>query len=237
LLEESDLLKRFFANAFPNPNREGCPDQTVLRAIAAATLPLDHPALAHVSSCSPCYTEVESLTKEFQAARRRKVHLLAAAAVVAVAGGVVLWTIHNHRRTTEQPLISEARKSPPPQVPSSPQSTDKTPVNIPIDLRPFAPTRNIVDQKPMPSFPLPSDHVNLQITLPLGSDDGSYEVRIQAPGSAEAVKATNGRATIIDGDTRLEVDLDLSGVAPGQYTMLYRHVDASWHRVPLSITK
>jgi hypothetical protein len=235
LPEQPELIKRFFSTAFPNPDRKGCPGQTILRAIANNTLPLDHPALAHVASCSPCFSEVERLSNEIKPARRRRFQLLAAAVVIAVLGAVVLWTAR--RGPVQLPSISQAKKAPTQSVRvPRPQTFTRTPINIPLDLRPFSPIRTVAPPREVPALTVPAELVNLQLTLPLGSDDGSYEVQIEAPGGQVLTRA-NGRATLIIGDTRLEIILDLSGIAPGNYTMLYRHVDASWHRIPLSITK
>jgi hypothetical protein len=244
LPEEPELIKRFFSTAFPNPDRAGCPDKTVLRSIAADTLPLDHHALSHVASCSPCYTEVEELTRQLRAQhRRRRRYQLVAAGIAGMAIiGALLWAAYNYGRTTEQASISKRTTPSVPsvQVPSSKQASPvpaKTPVNVPLDLRPIEPTRSVTPPKKIPAFAVPANLVNLQITLPLGSDDGSYELQIQPAAGGEILRSANGRATITRGDTRLDIVLDLSDIGPGSYTMFYRHLDASWHRVPLSITK
>ena len=52
-----DLIREFFLEAFPNPNREGCPDEDTLMALAAGRLPIDNPACLHVASCSECFAE------------------------------------------------------------------------------------------------------------------------------------------------------------------------------------
>ena len=51
------LLEDFFREAFPNPERRGCPSGAALKAYAEDA-PLDEPSvLSHISSCSECYTE------------------------------------------------------------------------------------------------------------------------------------------------------------------------------------
>jgi hypothetical protein len=35
---------------------------------------------------------------------------------------------------------------------------------------------------------------------------------------------------------RLDVEMDLSNMAPGRYLLCFRHAGESWHRVPMSIT-
>ncbi|AFL89354.1 hypothetical protein Terro_3124 [Terriglobus roseus DSM 18391] len=55
---EESLLKEFFLTCFPNPERNGCPDELALKAFAEGTTPKGSTSvLSHVSSCSECYDE------------------------------------------------------------------------------------------------------------------------------------------------------------------------------------
>ena len=74
------------------------------------------------------------------------------------------------------------------------------------------------------------------MTLPLGSSDGLYYVRVQRAVQSEVLKTAQGNATIKDGDVRLDVELDLSNMAAGRYLLSYRHAGESWHRVPIVIS-
>jgi hypothetical protein len=74
------------------------------------------------------------------------------------------------------------------------------------------------------------------MTLPLGSSDGLYYVRVQRAVRGEVLKTGRGNASIKDGDVRLDVELDLSNMAAGEYLLSYRHTGESWHRVPIVIT-
>jgi hypothetical protein len=75
------------------------------------------------------------------------------------------------------------------------------------------------------------------MTLPLGSSDGLYYVRVQRSVRSEILKTAQGTAAMNDGDVRLDVELDLSNMAAGRYLLSYRHAGESWHRVPIVITK
>src|ERR1700731_2838233 len=50
-------MNDFLLEAFPNPERKGCPDEGTLKALAENRLRLDDPAGLHVGSCSECYAE------------------------------------------------------------------------------------------------------------------------------------------------------------------------------------
>jgi hypothetical protein len=52
-----DLIRQFFLEAFPNPQRIDCPGEEIIMALAGEELPPDHPACLHVASCSECFAE------------------------------------------------------------------------------------------------------------------------------------------------------------------------------------
>jgi len=74
------------------------------------------------------------------------------------------------------------------------------------------------------------------MTLPLGSSDGLYYVRVQRSVRSEILKTAQGTAAMNDGDVRLDVELDLSNMAAGRYLLSYRHAGESLHRGPILIT-
>jgi hypothetical protein len=61
-----DLIRHFFLEAFPNPQRIDCPGEEVIMALAAERLPPDHPACLHVASCSECFAEFTGCILELQ---------------------------------------------------------------------------------------------------------------------------------------------------------------------------
>jgi hypothetical protein len=75
------------------------------------------------------------------------------------------------------------------------------------------------------------------MTLPLGSSDGLYYVRVQRTAQSKILKTVQGTAAINDGDVRLDVELDLSNIVSGEYLLSYRHAGESWHSVPILVTK
>jgi hypothetical protein len=51
----------------PNPNREGCPERSVLEQLAGFTTddpPFDPALLLHISECFPCLSELRQLRAE-----------------------------------------------------------------------------------------------------------------------------------------------------------------------------
>jgi hypothetical protein len=242
-VEESELIRKFFGTAFPNPDRVGCPDRRVLWAIATNTLPADDPARLHLASCSPCFTEVQDVKNQLQreSTRRRKraIVVAASAAIVGVAiAGSILWTMRGQRQRSEAlvraPAAKSTRPSEAPEKQLQAKGSSTTPYELALDLRPWSRTRGEDDVKP-PMLRVPARLLKLRLTLPLGSDDGRYDLEIRRTLGAEAVKASKGNATIRNGDTRIEVEFDLSDIPADTYTLLYRHADASWHEVAIVV--
>ena len=62
-----DLIREFFLDAFPNPDRAGCPDEETLMALAEGRLPIENPACLHVGSCSECFAEFTGCVLELEA--------------------------------------------------------------------------------------------------------------------------------------------------------------------------
>jgi hypothetical protein len=58
-----DLLRRTSLNGFPNPDRKGCPSADVLETLALhpGQISVTDPVIAHVTHCSPCFSEVQRL--------------------------------------------------------------------------------------------------------------------------------------------------------------------------------
>jgi hypothetical protein len=187
--------------------------------------------------------EVDQLTEQLRKKGLRKIrYALAPAAVLLAALAVwAIWTVNNRGITARKSLVSEGTTTPgQPKQPNLnvPQLAlpARTPIAVSLDLRPTAATRSVGETKVNPRFPIPARLVKLQLTLPFGSDDGAYEIEIEPSNAGAILKSAQGKATITHGDTLLEVILDLSGVPLGEYSLFYRHADASRRRVSITIT-
>lgn len=50
-----EIGNRHLAEDFPNPTRQGCPEDSVLRQAAERPAQMSEETLNHVTLCSPCY--------------------------------------------------------------------------------------------------------------------------------------------------------------------------------------
>ena len=216
--EIEDELDYLFANASPNPNREGCPSREVLIGLSRREKPIGHPDYLHIVRCSPCFREFRA----FQQADKDKVRstrLWATAAAVVVFAVVGAWMMLGNDRSTA-PLVR--------QPSSGAVSADLTAM---LDLRPYAVTRSDERQGEPNPVVIPQGRVAATILLPVGAEPGEYEVRLLDQ-NLSLRAAAKGSAAIRDFVTTLETTIDLSSVAPGRYQLGLRRSNGEWQMFP-----
>ncbi len=217
--EIQDLLQQAVLKSYPNPERKGCPGEHVVREVAARLRPIQDEPWEHVSHCSPCFKEFLELRQVAMAARKRLVRrnrlVLASVVMVAGIGGVVFWT-----GGTRLP---------------APPTTVAAVINV--DLRPFGPARSEVEAAPQ-SKPLAATldrkAVRLVLSLPVGSDEGKYEVRVM-DSELHAVMTNTASTAFADHVATLSVAFDFSRLAAGSYVLGVHGPDGSWRTYPVAI--
>lgn len=216
--DEFDYL---FADTSPNPNREGCPSRDVLVALSRREKPLGDPGYLHIVRCSPCFRELRALQQARKArARQRRRQLLAMAAVALLVVGAS-WIV--------------MRRSSGERTPQSAQvGTGAVEREARLDLRPFRVLRG--DQPGTAPAPLvlPRARVDATLLLPVGAEEGAYELRVLDRELANRVTST-GTAAIVDFVTTLRATLDLRDLEPGTYQLGIRRVDGGWQMFPAQV--
>jgi hypothetical protein len=162
--------------------------------------------LNHLGSCSPCYRDFSELRKVREVQRRRT--LLAIAASILVAGAIagrVLIQRHN-----ETVLTQTAN----------------------LDLRNSSASRSPEPNLGGPPLELRRRFSQLNIYLPLGSPEGTYEVRIVTT-SGDSLLSAGGPAQLNDGITLLQVRGNLAFALPGQCILQIRKAPSEWTSYPV----
>jgi hypothetical protein len=206
-----DLLARGLSREFPNPQRVGCPGPAVLTSIALHRLPLSEADrwLDHLSSCSPCFQEFSEIRKQKARQQKRTQMWLAAAAMVLLALGGWLWV----------------RSRPPGQ----------TAAVVVLDLRGRATVRGEgTPETSQPPLQVPRSAKTLNLELPIGSNEGTYDVTLINPNGAEFFR-TSATARLEDHVVVLRADVDLAGVPPGSYFLGVRQPGLEWTRFPIRL--
>lgn len=205
-----DVLAQGLSREFPNPQRVGCPDSAVLRSVAFRKLRLAdaEPWLNHLSSCSPCFQEFSEFRKEAASQRRRTMAWTAAAAVLifAVAGWLWVRTQHSVLAATEVLDLREVSVAPG----QNPMQTEQRP----LALHRWA--------------------KHLILYLPIESKEGAHDIALLSATGAQIV-GSSGTARLENHVVCLRVDVDLSIVQPGGYSLAVRQTTLTWIRYPVRV--
>jgi hypothetical protein len=220
-----DLIKNYFLEANPNPERIGCPDEATIKALAQDRLPASHPGRLHMAGCSDCFAEYRGFRLKWLERRkgRRRVLSWAIAAsltLFAAAGGI--WEFQ-HLRSGSHPASETAANAP---------------VDAQMDLFNAGTFRGANDGvNELQSVMLPAALVHLAVTLPRFSDAGQYVVLVSKDKNATQIVAkATGRAQEMNGREILNITLDLRSAKNGTYFLAtVRGEDAGAYYYPLTI--
>ena len=141
--------------------------------------------------------------------RRRALIFVAAAAVLLFAVGGWLWVRARHSVETTDTAV--------------------------LDLRERSVTRG-QSQSETGQRPLEISRTtkHLVLDLPIGSKEGPYDVGLLTETGGQVLSAT-GTAQLHDHITDLRVDVDLSSVRPGVYSLGIRQPSLEWTRYPIKV--
>jgi len=220
----------------PNPERIGCVEADKLAAMAHGALSTDDPAYSHVMECSPCYEQLMALTEQFQAQRaklvpRRRRWPAFAAAAAALATVAAIWLL------TRNPIIPEQQTSPDPSASVAenrpPSAFPELPVGV-LNLESDSPTRSATPSQDRGLQRFARRRMNLMIYLPLGLEEGQYEIEVARP-NGPALMRLSGTTRIENGLTTLRVQPDFTALEPGRYELRYRRPNGKWRESVFSL--
>jgi hypothetical protein len=81
---------------------------------------------------------------------------------------------------------------------------------------------------------IPRTAKHLVLDLPIGSKEGAYDVGLLAE-TGDQILRTTGAAQLHDHITSLLVDVDLSSVRPGAYSLGIRQPGLEWTRYSIRV--
>jgi hypothetical protein len=85
-----------------------------------------------------------------------------------------------------------------------------------------------------PPLEVPRNAKSLNLELPIGSNEGAYDVAVLNPSGAEVFR-TSATAKFEDHIVALRADVDLAGVSPGSYFLGLRQPGLEWVRFPIRV--
>jgi len=212
-------LGRSLLRDFPNPDRIGCPGAEVLKRVATHEMNLSEAEkwLDHLTSCSPCYRDFSQFQIAYRSRRTRT--LVAIAATIVMVACIAGWALFLRQKA---PLVQR------PKEPSVPRQEEPLVTQTAVlDLRDRSPQRGPEPGPALPPLEMARNVSHLEIYLPLGSDEGLYDVRITTT-QGEALLVATARAKIEQGLTSMGVDVTASTIRPGRYILNIRAHSWEW---------
>jgi hypothetical protein len=222
------LGKKYSKTGFPNPNREGCPSRSSLRAMANRdrSLKLKDLPVSHIVSCSPCFQEYEHVRR--MSLLFRGVWITAASLVMIAAVFLTVRFVSNSTGGTGVPTVSKQRAKERPDVAANHMPSVGL-FSLSVDLASLSPTRGDASDVSPKKIHLPSKSLRVNFLLPLGMESGEYSIRLlDAMGTVFADK--RALAHMNDGVTSMGVDIDLAGAHGGDFTLMIRPPGLDWRR-------
>jgi hypothetical protein len=206
-----DILRQGLATEFPNPERIGCPGNVLLKGIAQGKVSLTEaePWLDHLGSCSPCFQEFKEFRRQSAIQRRRVLTWVATAAVLLLIVGGWLWVRARYSVGTTDVAVVDLRERSVARGESQ-SETGQAPLEVPRSAK------------------------HLMVDLPIGSKEGPYEVGLLTDTDDHLLRST-GMAELHDHTMGLRVDVDLSSIRPGKYSLGVRQPGLEWTRYPVRV--
>jgi hypothetical protein len=223
--ELESYFKQSLRNQFPNPEREGCPEQRILEGLALGKIPLNKvaPWLEHLGRCSACFRDF----KRFRAMKdyRLRVRLSWAAAAVLVVGlFLTFWLNQIDKEKNDAQTAVGQRKA---HLGAGKVSEEPLAVAI-LHFENPSTTRGGTG-KPLKLQQVPRTRVTLSIYLPPSDDPGKFEVElVKETTDLTPLARFSGNATIENGVPVLRTTVDLSGLVSGTYIARFRRVGGLW---------
>jgi hypothetical protein len=225
-----ESARAYLSEAFPNPNRTGCPPDSALRSLAFNPRESDATITEHIGTCSPCFKRYSELLAEFKAQQELEESPWSRAAAWLKARPVLVGTalvcavllvigVGLLLRGTRQPNLPpiETHKEPPP-----PETHNPTVAYVPfsLDLSTLSPVRGGESPKTGRRVSVPASTLDLTLTLPLASAEGSYDLKLNAGGRTFWSNAAT--AHLQKGKTLIRVEADFRKLSTGDYSLEVR---------------
>jgi len=215
----------YLREAFPNPDRTGCPaDQELLKLAESPTEA--GPALSeHLSCCSPCYSRYTELLE--QQKQRVQAGFFARAARYAYRRRAqVIWAM-----AAVLVLVSVAAVF----ILLPPKPTPSPYAAFTLDLRSSSPVRGTSPEPAKREIQVPQERLDLTIQLPIGTEEGTYQISLKT--GPNVLWSQEANAHLSDHVVTLKAQVDLRSFSVGKYEIVIESAKGFRLVQPIQITK
>ena len=205
---------------FDSPERIDCPAPHTVELLArrSSSLTETPDLIDHIATCSPCFVEYS----RYRAAYKRRIRIYSSLASAAAL--VVIWLALIRLFPVGQTSISRNEIA-----------RGGEPLARILDLRMSSVPRGDTPAPQAAEAPrLPRARLDLSIYLPVGSEEGIYEIALVGA-SGQSVLTSSGEAKLQNFVDVLTAKLDLSGLARGPYELRLRRVQGQWNSYPIAL--
>jgi|SRR6516164_2527755 len=238
-----EFARAYLSEGFPNQDREGCPPESALRSLAFNPRESDATVTEHLAACSPCFKRYSELLAELKAQQEAQksgwprayawsqahpmlaVTALVSALFLAIGVGFLLRGIRQPnvpRETHKERRPLESQVPPVAYIPFS------------LDLSALSRERGGEAEPSQPRrIAVPSSALDLTLTLPLGTQEGPYDLKLSTGG--RIVWSNSALAYLQEGTTLIRVEADFSQVPEGDYDLEVQSSGGNRLVQPLSI--
>ncbi len=241
-IDEERLLKfgkHYLSEAFPNPDRVGCPSEDALRLAAFEPQKADSAVGEHLASCAPCFTRYMDFLAELRQEQRGQKQPLWRAILAwpgasplrigAVAVAVLVLAVGTYFVTTQ---IEGPRPPIPAQPGPGPGPIAFSPFTL--DLRELSPTRAPTPKGGQPkAVNLPRKPLEISVVLPIGSEEGPYQLSLKV--GENAVWTERAQAHLVEQKITLQVKLNLAQFPLGTYAFEVESASGFYLRQPIAL--
>jgi hypothetical protein len=103
-----------------------------------------------------------------------------------------------------------------------------------LDLRPYAISRSEEAAKPVGNLSLGRKVQMVVLVLPVASVEGEYSLRILDADLSPRL-STSAVAALVNGDTSITKELDLTDLQAGRYTLAIKREPEDWRLFPVEV--
>src|SRR5712664_2856600 len=224
-----DFAHSYLSEAFPNPDRQGCPPDAALRSLSLSPTESEPTVTEHLAACSPCFRRYAELLAQLKSQRAAEEKLswarvatwsrshpvlvgaaLVCALLIAIGAGLLL----NRIRVPNPPPL-DTHRAPNPVQPVNPEVAYSP---FSLDLSALSPVRGAESATGTPRrVSVPRSPLDMTLTLPLASPEGHYDLKLMA--GSETVWSKSAQAHLLKGKTLIQVEADFRQIRTGNYNL------------------
>jgi len=172
--------------------------------------------LDHTLQCSPCFVESQKYVRQYRRNRLLYRTTLPIAASILIVGLTYFYWVD--REVTKAPTHPQQTSR---EIVAHPPIPDRSivapsPIVHTATIIIESPIRGITPQAPTKVYSLPRAIVDLTLQMPVGYQDGIFEVQISGKKSKSEYKVN---AQLQEGLLRIQSRIDFSGFEPGSYQL------------------